>query len=83
MGAVPLCLMGDEMPDTQRDDLSRVGFPHPAGVMALRTTANIGRKPYQWLFRKQGAKREIAMQLLQMLAQTLDEGKSAVFFSRS
>ena len=78
-----MCLMGDEMSDTQRGDLSGVGFPYLAGVMASRTTAKIGSKPYQWLFRKQGAKRQLAMQLLQMVVQTSDEEKSTVFFSRS
>jgi hypothetical protein len=43
--------------------------------------ALIGNKGDQWLFRKQGAKRQVALQLLQMAIQTSDEGKSTVFFS--
>jgi hypothetical protein len=75
--------MGDEIADTQRGDLSSVGFPHLGGTMASWTMAQIGNKPYQGLFRKQGAKRQVALQLLQMVIQTSDEGKSTVFFSRS
>ena len=73
--------MGDEVSDTQRDNLAGAGFPHLEGVIAAWTMALIGNKVYQWLLRKQGAKRQVALQLLQMVIQTSDEGKSTVFFS--
>ena len=73
--------MGDEVSDTQRDNLAGAGFPYLDGMIASGTMALIGNKGYQWLFRKQGAKRQVALQLLQMAIQTSDEGKSTVFFS--
>ena len=80
-GTVALCFMGDEVSDTQRDSLAGAGFPYLDGMIASRTMALIGNKGDQWLFRKQGAKRQVALQLLQMAIQTSDEGKSTVFFS--
>ena len=73
--------MGDEVSDTQRDNLSGTGFRYLDGMTASGTMALIGNKVYQWLLRKQGAKRQVALQLLQMVIQTSDEGKSTVFFS--
>ncbi len=77
---VSLCFMGDEVSDTQRDNLAGAGFPDLAGMIASGTMALIGNKGDQWLFRKQSAKRQVALQLLQMAIQTSDEGKSTVFF---
>ena len=73
--------MGDEVSDTQRDHFSGAGFPDLAGMIAAGTTALIGNKVDQGLLRKQGAKRQVALQLLQMVIQTSDEGESTVFFS--
>jgi hypothetical protein len=73
--------MGDEVADTQRNNLAGAGFRYPAGMTASWTMALIGNKVYQWLLGKQGAKRQLALQLLQMVIQTADEGKTAVFFS--
>jgi hypothetical protein len=56
--------MGDEVSDTQRDHFSGAGFPYLAGMTASGTMALIGNKMYQWLLRKQGAKRQVALQLL-------------------
>ena len=48
VGAKQLCLMGDEVPDTERSDLSPVGFQYLAETMASWTMDQLGRKPYQW-----------------------------------
>jgi hypothetical protein len=63
-GTVPLCFMGDEVSDTQRDNLAGAGFPDLAGMSASGTMALIGHKVDQWLLRKQGAKRQVTLQLL-------------------
>jgi hypothetical protein len=56
--------MGDEVPDTERSDLSPVSLQYLSVSMASWTMDQLGRKPDQWFFWKQGAKRQVALQLL-------------------
>ena len=81
-GTRGLRLMGGEVTDTQRGNIPGVRFQHATGGTASWTSVLIGSKPYQWLLRKQDAKREIDLQLLEMLAQASDAGIATVFFSR-
>ena len=74
--------MGGEVTDTQRGNLPSVRFQYAEGGTASWTRVLIGSKPYQWLLRKQGARREIVLQFIEMLSQASDAGIATVFFSR-